>query len=430
MPTPPNTPRWLRLDNAAKIYPAARRKSWSNVFRLSVTLTEPVDKGILQSALAVTLQRFPSIGARLRRGLFWYYLQPVDRAPAIREESSYPLIRMGREEMRQCAFRVIAHEERIAVEFFHALTDGTGAMIFLKSLAAEYLKQKYGLTIPAAEGILDRREAPREAELEDSFQKYAGPVCASRKESTAWHLSGSPVPGGFQHLTCLTLPVGMVAERAKEYGLSVTAFLGAAMLMALQNWQKEKVPSPRRRKPVKVLLPVNLRQLFPSETLRNFAMYTSPELDPRLGEYSFEEIGKIVKHRMGLDITSKVMSTRIATNVSSERLLAVRVLPLFIKNMVMRAVFDTVGERKSCLSLSNLGDVRLPAEMAPYVRRMDFILGVQANAPHNCGVLSWQGQMYINFIRNIREPGLEYHFFRVLRELGLPASVQSNRPRG
>ena len=126
--------RWLKLDNAAKIYPAARREDWSNVYRLSATLADPVDTAVLQSSLDATVPRFPSIAARLRRGLFWYYLQQLEHAPAIREEYSYPLTRMSRDEIRQCAFRVIVYENRIALELFHSLTDGTGALVFLKTL--------------------------------------------------------------------------------------------------------------------------------------------------------------------------------------------------------------------------------------------------------------------------------------------------------
>lgn len=420
--------RWFRLDNAAKIYPAAQRQNWSNVFRLSATLSQPVDIPTLQSALDATAPRFPSIAAGLRQGVFWYYLQQLSHAPAIRDEGPYPLTRMTRSEMRNCAFRVIAYKNRIAVEFFHSLTDGTGGMIFLKSLLAEYLQQKHSIHIPAEFGILDRQEEPREEELEDSFLKHAGPVNASRKENTAWHLSGTPEPGGFQYLTCFRLPVKEVLAKAHEYNVSATNFLCAVMMEALQQMQKEKIPSIRRRKPIRVLLPVNLRQLYPSQTLRNFAMYTTPELDPRLGEYSFEEICRVIRHRMGMDITSKQMSTKIATNVSSERSLIIRIIPLFIKNIIMKAIFDTVGERKSCLSLSNLGAVNLPEAMLPYVERMDFILGVQANAPHNCGVLSYGDSLYINFIRNIQEADLEYHFYCVLRNMGLPVEVQSNRP--
>ena len=129
---------------------------------------------------------------------------------------------------------------------------------------------------------------------------------------------------------------------------------------------------------------------------------------------------------MGLEVTPKHMSMMIATNVASERILAVKLMPLFIKNIVMKAVFNAVGERKSCLSLSNLGKVTLPEEMMPYVERMDFILGVQATAPHNCGVLSYDGKLYVNFIRSIREPELEAHFYQVLRQQGLNVLVESN----
>ena len=420
--------RWMRLDNAAKIYPAARRQNWSNVFRLSATLKEPVDRDVLQNALDVTVRRFPSIAARLRKGVFWYYLQQIPSVPPIREENSFPLTRMSRKETRQCALRVIAYEKRIAVEIFHSLTDGNGALVFLKTLVAEYLQQKHGIHIPAEQGVLGRQEEPSAAEIEDSFQKYAGTVSASRKESNAWHLTGTPEENGFLHLTCFQVPVAAALQKAHEYHVTLTEFLCAAMMQALQNMQQEQVPSQSRRKPIKVLIPVNLRKIFPSKTLRNFALYTTPEIDPRLGRYSFEEICKAVHHRMGLEVNAKQMSMKIAANVGSERIFAVKIMPLFIKNIVMKAVFNSVGERKNCLSMSNLGAVKLPDVMMPYVERMDFILGIQATAPNNCGVLSFGDTLYINFIRNIREADLEYHFHCVLRDMGLPVQVQTNCP--
>ena len=419
--------RWVRLDNAAKIYPAARRKNWSNLFRQSVTLTEDVDTRVLQDALDVTVKRFPSIAARLRKGAFWYYLQQVESAPQIREEYSYPLMFMSNEEMRRCAFRVIAHEDRIAVEFFHSLTDGTGAMIFLKSLTAEYLEQKYGISIPAEAGVLDRRQEPQEEELEDSFLKYAGNVVASRKDTNAWKMRGVPLPGGVLNLTCFRLPVKETLALAHNQGVSLTVFLSAVMMQALMNLQKEKERSFRKRKGIKLLIPVNLRQLFPSKTLRNFAMYTIPEIDPRLGEYTFAEICKVIQHKMGSEITPKHMSTVITTNVNDERNPLVRLIPLPVKNVVMKAIFDSVGERKSCLTLSNLGLVKVPQAMEPYIRRFDFILGVQAAAPYNCGVVSYGDTVYINFIRNTRDAELERHFHLVLRDMGIPVTVESNQ---
>jgi hypothetical protein len=272
-----------------------------------------------------------------------------------------------------------------------------------------------------------RLEEPSKQELEDSFLKYGGTLSASRRANDAWSVTGTPTPDGFLHLTCFRLPTQQLLERAHEHGVTVTAFLGAVLMMALQELQLEREPDQLRRKSIKVLLPVNLRQLFYSKTLRNFAMYTIPEIMPKLGYYSFEEICHVVKHRMGLEITAKHMSTLIATNVADEQKILLRLVPLFLKNIVMKAVFDSVGERKSCLSLSNLGRVQVPEQMKPFVERFDFILGVQATAPYNCGVLSYGDTTYLNFIRNIQEPCLEQHVYRVLQKLDIPVIAESNR---
>jgi len=419
--------RWVRLDNAAKIYPAARRRNWSNVFRQSVTLVDDVDTDVLKSALDITVKRFPSIAARLRKGVFWYYLQQVESAPEIREEYSCPLTYMSKSEMRKCAFRVIAFNNRIAVEFFHSLTDGAGALVFLKSLVAEYLEQKYGVEIPYEDGVVNRRELPTEEELEDCFPKNAGNVPASRKDTNAWHMRGEIQRDGFLNLTCFNIPVEEALNMAHKYNVTLTVFMSAIMMKALLNLQNEKKPNVKRQKRIKLLIPINLRQLFPSNTLRNFAMYCTPELDPRLGDYTLDEICRIIQHKMGLEFTAKHMSSVIATNVNNEKNPIVRLIPLPIKNAVMKAVFDSVGEKKSCLSLSNIGRIKVPEVMARYIRRFDFILGVQASAPYNCGMLSFGDTIYINFIRNIKDAELERHFFAVLQELGLSATVESNR---
>ncbi|MBO5852372.1 MAG: hypothetical protein J6Q74_00995 [Clostridia bacterium] len=418
--------RWVRLDNAAKIYPAASGKTWSNVFRQSATLTESVDTEVLRSALSVIVKRFPSIAARLRKGVFWYYLEAVENPPKIKEEYSYPLVYMSKEEMRKCAFRVIVYQNRIAVEFFHSLTDGTGALVFLKNLIAEYLEQKYGVAIPMEKGILDRNANPCEAELEDCFLKNAGSVPVSRRDTNAWHMRGEEQKRGFLNLTCFKISATGALDLAHKYNATLTVFMSAVMMKALINLQNQKEPNKKRQKRIKLLIPVNLRTLFGGDTLRNFAMYTVPEIDPRLGEYTIEEICDIVKHKMGTEITKKHMGSVIATNVNDEKNPILRIVPLPIKNIVMKAVFNSVGEKKSCLTLSNIGKVTVPDIMSKYIKRFDFILGVQANAPYNCGMLSFGDTLYINFIRNIKDPELERHFFEVLYELGVEVEVESN----
>jgi NRPS condensation-like uncharacterized protein len=418
--------RWMSLDNAAKIFPASRNRHWTNVFRLSATLSEDVDIQALKVALDVTVRRFPSIAVRVRAGMFWYYLEEIPHAPEIMEEKPYPLSRMIFDDIRKCAFRVIVHKKRIAVEFFHALTDGNGGLIFLKTLVSEYIYQKYSVKIPIGNGVLDRLEEPTEDELEDSFFKYAGPRKASRSDSDAFRIRGKREVDGFKTNTTFILEADEIAARAKALGITVTAYLSAMFICAVDKIQSRECKSRNRHKPIKILLPVNLRKIFPSNTLRNFVLYATPGIDPSLGKFTFEEIASIVNHQMKLQITDKNMAAIIATNVGDEKHMILRATPLFLKNIVMKMVFLAFGERKSCFSFSNLGVVKMPEEFERYVDRLDFVLSVQSNAPYNTSLITYKGKMYLNVIRNIKDPVLEREIFAVLRELGISCRAESN----
>ena len=194
------------------------------------------------------------------------------------------------------------------------------------------------------------------------------------------------------------------------------------------QYQQTRIGRDRRR-PVKITVPVNLRKLYGSRTLRNFILTLNPGVDPRMGTYTLPELCKTIGAQIAAEATPQRMSGRIAANVSPQQVLPIRLAPLPVKNLVMRLVYSVRGERCGCLTLSNLGVIRLPAEMGEQVARLEFIIGPQITYPHNCGVATWNGTTYINFIRNIRECELERLFFSRLVELGLPVHIESNDPR-
>ena len=418
--------RWMRLDNAALIFPAALRRHWSNAFRISFTFRDAVDPATLQQALDAVAPRFPSVCVRLRRSAFWYYLEELPQPPVVREDSCQPLVGMKRADIRRCAIRVLYYRSRMAVEFFHAVTDGTGALIFAKTLAAEYVRRRYGADVPPERGVLDLAEAPRPEELEDSFQRNVGPVAAPRDDGNVYRFRGTTEPDRFLHVTLGMVDSELLHDRAKAQGVTVTAYLTAVLLWSILELQARDEPRRRKRKPVKVQIPVNLRQLYGGQTLRNFVAVANIGVDPRLGDYTLAELVQIVHHQMQLAITAKNMQTIFTPNVNSEQNPFIKPVPLFLKNLIMRAVFDAIGERVSCLSLSNLGNVALPDAMAPFVERVEFVLGPQSTAPYNASVTSWQGKTFINIVRNSVEPRLEERFFTKLVELGFHVKIESN----
>lgn len=419
--------RWMRLDNAAKIYPAASSRRWHALFRLSATLTEPVDPDVLLQAQRRMVRRFPSFYVRLRRGMFWYYLEGVDECAAVEPDGESPCMPLQRREKRGLRLRVRYRGNRIAVEFFHAITDGTGGLCFLKTLVAEYLSLRYGVAIPRGDGVLDCDEPPHGAELDDSFLANAGDIAIDRTEANAYHLSGDLEPDGFIHLTTACVPLAAVTARAKAFGVSLTAYLTALLIDAACQLQQEDGTARRRRRPVKICVPVNLRRFFPSETLRNFSSYVNPGVETRLGTYTLEEIVRAVHHHMGAEATAKRLGAKFTANVSSERNAALRLAPLFLKNVAMKCAFLMVGDRKTTTILSNLGLATLPDAMAAHVSRMEFVLGPLSRNPVACAALSYGDTLCLNLTSTLREPALERAFLTRLVRQGVPVRVESNQ---
>ncbi|MBP3940871.1 MAG: hypothetical protein J6D00_05225 [Christensenellaceae bacterium] len=419
---------WLKLDNAAKIYPAAMSRKWTAIFRLSCELTEEVDPRILSAALSNVRPRFPSFFQKLKKGFFWYYLERINDIPDIQKDVANPCVHMDLRENKGFMFRVRYHNKRIAVEFFHVLTDGTGGMRFLKTLVAEYLWLKYNAQIPRDEEILDCRESPSAEELEDSFLKHSGLVGYTKAESTAYHIPGTLEDEEYLHIITGMMPVSAIREKAHELGVTITEFLCAVMLLSIHDIQKLEESDQRRFKPVKISIPVNLRKFYPTKTLRNFSSYVNPGIDPKFGDYSLHEAAQLIHHFMGIEASEKVLNAKFSDNVNKEKIRILRAAPLFIKNPIMRLAFRKGGDRTTSSTFSNLGNVILPPEMEKYVTRFDFILGPLSFTKVKCAAVSYCGTLYLNFSRKIKETAYERNFFTRLVRMGVHVLVESNQP--
>ncbi len=417
---------WYRLDTAALIFPAITRRDWSNAFRVSACLKDEVDPALLQQAVDELRARFPSYYVTLHRGAFWYYLEQSRQPVRVRSDYAYPLTFMSSRELRRNCLRVLLYKNRVAAEFFHALTDGYGGSVYLCNLIARYLELKEGVSIPREGLIRDLGETPPEEELEDSFLKHAAEVAAGRKEASSYRLHGSREERGFKTLTTGVVETQALLDAAHRRGVTVTALLAAVMaesIIAMQNAERPR----RRQRPVKITVPVDLRRLYGSRTLRNFSLVLNVGADPRYGDYTLEELCRSIYHQLCASATPQNMAGMIAANVQPQQLMPLRIAPVFVKNLVMDAVYRRSGESGGSLNISNLTSLPLPEAMCRRIERMEFIIGPQRSYPNNCSVLSFGGRTYINMIRNIRESELERRFFSRLVELGIAVEIECNR---
>ncbi len=417
---------WFKLDNAAKIYPPSKTRSWAALFRLSVTLTEDVDKDLLAEAQRHVLPRFPSFACRLRRGFFWYYLEHIDSEPPIRDDIYNPMQRVGGKDNNYFTYRLICGKNRISAEFFHVLTDGSGALTFLLSLVSEYVRLKYGADVPASDYILHAGDSPLPEEYEDSFLRYYQKETLSRSESNAYHMTGTPAPNGKLLFITATVPSDALHQKAESYGVSVGVFLAALMTEAVYRKQQAEKSRRRRKKDVRVSVPINLRRFFPSRTLRNFSSYLNVPLCSRIGPYSFKEILTQVSHYMALHINAKELGARFSANVAAEKNILLRIAPLFLKNPVMKFCYRFQGESYFSAQISNMGAVRLPEELAAYVTRLDFMLGRASSKRTDCAVISAGGKTILNFSRTTAEADVARYFLTSLVKMGVPVFVESN----
>lgn len=418
-------PEWYKLDNAGKIFPGQSTSKWSNIFRLSVVLRETVDPVLLERAVVETLPRFPCFDVRLRRGFFWYYFEKNKKSPPILPDIANPCHRVKRKENNGFLFRVYYYEKRISVEFFHALTDAYGVSRFLCTMTAQYLRLRYGARIPPGESVLDLSETATHDELADPFVRFASSQGHLPRDSKrVYHARGTKVPPHACNIITGYLPVDLLHAKAKSYGVTITEFLAAVMLDV--HYQKQKRER-RRQKQVSVQVPVNLRNAFPTKTLRNFSLTYQVYLDPMLGEYTFEEILRHVSAYLRYVNSPKRLNAMMTGNLKLETNLFMRVMPLPVKDFFIGLSFLITGEQSTSVLLSNLGVVRLPEEMRPYVDRFLLMPGPGKLNAARCASVSYGNTLALSVVNIYEESDIERDFFTRLVQMGIPVKIESNR---
>ncbi len=415
---------FLVLDNAAKVFPGQNTKQWSNVIRYSINLTVEINPQILEKALKDILPRFPSMCVKIKRGVFWYYFEHNDKTPVIIEDDlRHQCVPVRYSESNGFLFKILYTKNRLTIESFHALTDGYGCEIFLNTLAAQYLRL-LGHNISVGGSVFDITEAPKESELEDSFIKNATKGAkASRSKPNIYHKKGEKLPAFCSHVTIGYMPIDKIKELCKKHGVTITEFFTAVLVEIYIDFQKREE---KKQKEISIQVPVNARNQFNSETLRNFSLCYSVRFDPTLGDYTFEEILKQTALYLRYINNQKTLGAMFASNIKLESTPVMRIIPLVIKDLAIGISYALTAECTTTALLTNLGKVDLPQDMLPFVEST-----ILMPPP---GLLNG-GRMGLSSVKNVftvavancyEDTEVERAFFTKLQKMGIEAEIETN----
>ncbi len=417
-----------KLDLAAKLFPSVSNKNNSSVFRFSIVLKEQVDEKFLQIAVNMIYERFSIFFMRLRTGFFWNYFDKNRLYFTVEKEINSPCFTITSRENKDFMIKVLYFGHRVSVEAFHAITDGSGIVEFLKSLIFYYLSLKSGKIDD--EGKILLFDEFDKNDFEDSFNKHFSNVKKSKLKTknkalqkNSYRINGEKFKKKGNNTTIGIVSINSLKKHCKENNCTITAFLLANLFVSIYN-AKQKFEKDLR--PIVIAVPVNLRNIFGSTTLKNFFGVVNISFNVN-EETKFSELVESITKQLKLYTdkdyleSESVQNTKMSENVVSKN------TPLFIKNMVLPIGFALMGETKKTISVSNIGKIDLPSGLTPHIEHAELLIYPTPKSPINCSICSFEDKLSINFTRSIKDVEIIREFFVTLeRKTNIEINVYSN----
>lgn len=413
--------RWDKLDNTANLFPVIAGESMSNVYRISVTLTELVDHDLLQEALDTVLPKFDGFNLRLQKGIFWYYFEENGNpAPKVKEENTYPCRFIVQNKNKHYLFRVTYFKYRINLEVFHVLTDGMGGINFLKELTYQYLR----LCHPEIrEKVGDDLNCGTSLNREDSFIKnYRKSSSKPYQTQKAYLVKGEKLlPGEFGVMHGY-MKIPALKEVCHKYGVSINEYLVGVFVYSVYQECLKGMPSD---KPIRVAVPVNLRPYFASNTTKNFFVMVSAEFHPTKEYYTFEEILQTVRESLKAQINKENLEKLFSYNVSNEKVWIARIAPLFLKNLAMKIVY-TQSALANTTTITNIGNIGVEDVYKPYIEMFHAFLAMSKGQHIKGTICSYDDTLVFTFSYDLQDTGIQKVFFRKIAADGIEVQLDSN----
>ena len=404
-----------KLDNAAKLFVSIKNKKNMPIFRVSAVLMEEVNRETLQKALDITIKRFPTLALSIKKGLFWNYFEENNRTLIVQEEKYYPCYNINSKLNNGHLIRVVFYKYRISVEIAHSLADATSLISFLKSLLYHYFTLS-GKTINDINEDIFKDNIHTIADYDDSFEVHTKEKKQSKKEAkikNVYLVKGKPLKIYGDNVIHGILSLEKIKEESKKYNATITAYILSVLAYSIYE---TRIKNRHDGKNIVICIPVNLRKIFPSISLKNFFGITNIAINTDK-ELEFENIIETVKNEMKNKISKDYLENFIYENTKLENNIFAKFIPLFIKNFVVNLAFELFEDKIKTMTISNFANISLPEEMKDYISHFEAVVYPTINSPLNCGVCSFYDKLSITFNRTVIETDIIRYFFQYMSNI-------------
>lgn len=385
------------LDNTAKVF-SLDKESNNNTFRLSIILKEKIDFKILAIALNKSLNNYPSYKVKIKSGLFWNYLK--FNKETLKIEKNIPFDRINFKKNNGYLFKLTYTDNQINLDVYHVLTDGLGAINFLKDIVCNYLNIKYNIK----ENKKEKNNLIEDANIINADKKlitnkYKNKVflikekCNIKKNKTKHYI----------------LDLKQIKIICKKNKVSISEYLTAIYIYAIYKTIYNKSSN----QDIVVSIPIDLRKYYNVETLSNFFTCMSIESNVKNKAVSFDEILKQVHKEFKNKLTSDNVKKYLARDVKLGTNIGIKIIPLFIKKSFIRH-FGKILNQSSTTTLSNIGVIKFDEVYNKYIDNVYALVSINKYQKIKCTICSYENNLNIIINSNLITNKLEDEFYNLL----------------
>ncbi len=419
---------WMKNDTVSIMFSAVDSRKTSRLFRISAIFkNEEVDPDRLREAVRIAMQRYPLYLHRNTKGFFWTYLEKAEGLPPVLPEEYRPaqLRRLGNDGEPEIVF--LYYKRRLSIETTHVLGDGGGINELLKTVVAHYMILG-GADRKLFEGIRFGDEKPSATEFEDPFGRYANNEKLPKlKRDRSYRIPYTYDKNYQNHISGL-VDINEIKPLSKERGITIGEFLAAGIILAIIRTAKKPI-----EETIIVDVPVNIRNIFPSDTVRNFTSSIPLQFRPDgRTDYTFDEISGIIKGQLAEINTKETQQAFINSNYALTQKKILQVVPYFIKKPVLNMMQKKSHTKEMTIIMSNIGNISVPQVMSESIERFEVVSGDARvyDMPMFFYIMSMNGYMNITFGLSGKDRELCREYFRILSSMGVDVRIESSMENG